>query len=391
MHLSPPSDEARQTLQAELPGSRNAMDQLLRRTAQVLGVLTQELGVAVAPAFNHIVLERLELVQVSSERILMVLTLRSGAVRTVFVEVRGNIAKPALDRVTQVLNERLAGLTVEEIRTSLAERLRDAATEPEGHELLNIFLAEREEIFDLSGDGRDVVLGGAELLADQPEFASNSKMRDLLHLTERRDLLRTALQTRGRGPDHHHRGREPRPAAERLHAGHLLLPRRRPPRRHRGPRADPDALRQDHRAGRAHQPAGRRIADVSDFYSLLGVERDATEADIKKAYRKLAMELHPDRNSSHDAESRFKEVTEAYEVLRDPQKRAAYDRYGKAGVGRAAARGFEYHHVDLTEALNIFMRDFGGLGGLRVALRRRRQRRPARRRGAGRTCGSPSG
>ena len=88
---------------------------------------------------------------------------------------------------------------------------------------------------------------------------------------------------------------------------------------------------------------------MSDFYSLLGVERGATEADIKKAYRKLAMELHPDRNSSHDAESRFKEVTEAYEVLRDQQKRAAYDRYGKAGVGRGGA-GFEYHHVDLTEA-----------------------------------------
>ena len=102
---------------------------------------------------------------------------------------------------------------------------------------------------------------------------------------------------------------------------------------------------------------------MSDFYSLLGVERGATEAEIKKAYRKQAMDLHPDRNSSHDAESRFKEVTEAYEVLRDPQKRTAYDRYGKAGVGRGGG-GFEYHHVDLTEALNIFMRDFGGLGGL---------------------------
>jgi molecular chaperone DnaJ len=102
---------------------------------------------------------------------------------------------------------------------------------------------------------------------------------------------------------------------------------------------------------------------VSDFYSLLGVERGATEAEIKKAYRKQAMELHPDRNPSHDAEARFKEVTEAYEVLRDAQKRATYDRYGKAGLGRGGG-GFEYHHVDLTEALNIFMRDFGGLGGL---------------------------
>jgi molecular chaperone DnaJ len=101
---------------------------------------------------------------------------------------------------------------------------------------------------------------------------------------------------------------------------------------------------------------------VSEFYALLGVARDATEADIKKAYRKLAMEYHPDRNPAAEAEARFKEITEAYEVLRDPQKRAAYDRYGKAGVGGAAG-GFNFHHVDLTEALNIFMRDFGGLGG----------------------------
>jgi molecular chaperone DnaJ len=101
---------------------------------------------------------------------------------------------------------------------------------------------------------------------------------------------------------------------------------------------------------------------VSDFYALLGVSREATEADIKKAYRKLAMEFHPDRNSAGDAESRFKEITEAYEVLRDPQKRAAYDRYGKAGLGGSGG-GFGYHHVDLSEALNIFMRDFGGMGG----------------------------
>ena len=100
---------------------------------------------------------------------------------------------------------------------------------------------------------------------------------------------------------------------------------------------------------------------MSDFYALLGVARTASEDEIKKAYRKLAMEYHPDRNSSPGAEARFKEITEAYEILRDPEKRSAYDRYGKAGVGGGG--GFGFHHVDLSEALNIFMRDFGGMGG----------------------------
>jgi len=77
----------------------------------------------------------------------------------------------------------------------------------------------------------------------------------------------------------------------------------------------------------------------TDYYGILGVPRDASEADIKKAYRKLAMDYHPDRNKSHDAEERFKRLTEAYEVLRDPDKRAVYDRYGEAGLRRGAAAG----------------------------------------------------
>jgi len=117
---------------------------------------------------------------------------------------------------------------------------------------------------------------------------------------------------------------------------------------------------------------------VNDFYVLLGVSRDATEVEIKKAYRKLAMEYHPDRNGAPEAEAKFKEITEAYEILRDPQKRAAYDRYGKAGVG-AGGGGFGFHHVDLAEALNIFMRDFGGMGGFESIFGGGRARTDARR------------
>lgn len=77
-----------------------------------------------------------------------------------------------------------------------------------------------------------------------------------------------------------------------------------------------------------------------DFYEVLGVNRDASEEDIKKAYRKLAMKHHPDRNpDSKDAEEKFKEAKEAYEILSDGQKRAAYDQYGHAGVDPQAGFG----------------------------------------------------
>jgi molecular chaperone DnaJ len=103
---------------------------------------------------------------------------------------------------------------------------------------------------------------------------------------------------------------------------------------------------------------------VSEYYELLGVERGASEEDIKKAYRKAAMAYHPDRNREAGAEAKFKEVAEAYEVLRDPDKRAAYDRYGKAGLNGGGGGPGGYAHVDLSEALNIFMRDFGGFESL---------------------------
>jgi heat-inducible transcriptional repressor len=187
---------ARDTLAAELPGARTAVEELLRRAAQVLGVLTQELGVAVAPALEEVVLEKLDLSQLSSDRLLLVFHLRSGVVRTIFVQARAELAPGAIEQVARILNERLAGHTLREIRATLAERLRDTGHTDDQRDLLNIFLEEGEEIFSLSAPGGAVVLGNATGLAEQPEFGSAPRMRELLTLTEKRDVLRDALVSR---------------------------------------------------------------------------------------------------------------------------------------------------------------------------------------------------
>jgi DnaJ-class molecular chaperone len=79
---------------------------------------------------------------------------------------------------------------------------------------------------------------------------------------------------------------------------------------------------------------------MRDYYEVLGVSKEASEAEIKKAYRKLALEWHPDRNKSPEASEKFKEINEAFEVLSDPQKKARYDQFGHSGVKGQAASGF---------------------------------------------------
>src|SRR5688500_2034661 len=100
-----------------------------------------------------------------------------------------------------------------------------------------------------------------------------------------------------------------------------------------------------------------------DYYEILGVSKNAAEDEIKKAYRKLAIKYHPDKNpDDKQAEDRFKEAAEAYEVLSDPEKRQRYNQFGHAGVGSAGG-GFGGGGMNMEDIFSQFGDIFGGAFG----------------------------
>ena len=106
------------------------------------------------------------------------------------------------------------------------------------------------------------------------------------------------------------------------------------------------------------------MTTTRDYYEILGVEKSADADEIKRAYRRLAMKYHPDRNPDDaEAESKFKECAEAYEILSDTEKRAQYDRFGHdAFKGRGAAH-HDFSRMDVDDIFSMFNDIFGGGGG----------------------------
>ena len=101
-----------------------------------------------------------------------------------------------------------------------------------------------------------------------------------------------------------------------------------------------------------------------DYYEVLGVDKKASADEIKKAYKKMAIKYHPDRNpGDKEAEDKFKEAAEAYEVLSDDNKRARYDQFGHAGMGGAAGGGYGGQGMSMDDIFSMFGDIFGGHGG----------------------------
>jgi heat-inducible transcriptional repressor len=182
----------RDKIKRELTIDYGAIEDILEQTSRVLARISSQVGVTVSPKFEEAVLNHIDVVPVSESKVLVILTVRSGIVRTVLLEVDAYISRDELQETVGVLNEKLSGLTLGEVRNTVYERLHDSGS---GHpQLLRLFIENRKNMLADADDVGFHADGTTNILV-QKEFQDPGKLRDFISLLEERRSLIRLLNT----------------------------------------------------------------------------------------------------------------------------------------------------------------------------------------------------
>jgi heat-inducible transcriptional repressor len=171
---------------------------VLKECSRLLGKISHQLCIVTAPELSSGVFEKLELVQVMPNRIMVIISIKSGLVRTIMMEATSEFPREKLEDLGRFLNERLSGLTIKQIRETFAERVRDGATDDTG--LIQLFIDSVDKLFVTPTTGRYHV-GGTEQLIEQPEFMNPRDFRSVIELINDQEILVHVLRKHEAGPD----------------------------------------------------------------------------------------------------------------------------------------------------------------------------------------------
>lgn len=176
--------DERAFLQAELSALQEDTEALIKESSRLLAQLAQLLGVVLSPRLRNGVLQRLDIVPVSSGRLLFVVSVEGGYIRTIVCQVGSDLKPEQLSRLVQLLNERLAGLTLDEIRRTCVPRIRDLASDDMG--IVQLILNRSADLFSDEPDQRTVQFDGTPFMLSQPEFSDAGHVRSLINLLDDR-------------------------------------------------------------------------------------------------------------------------------------------------------------------------------------------------------------
>ncbi|MCX7875042.1 MAG: heat-inducible transcriptional repressor HrcA [Melioribacteraceae bacterium] len=166
---------------------QNETEELLKITSAILSDLTNQLALVTYPKFEQAELEKIQLVQLSSKRILVVVSVKSGLVKTITLEVDAEVKEDQLQSIQQLLNERLSGLKFSEIRTSFQERVKDISSE-KYRPIIRVFLDSVDKIFTDSSIDKTFIAGTKKMLS-HPEFFDHDKFQSVIELVENKDII----------------------------------------------------------------------------------------------------------------------------------------------------------------------------------------------------------
>jgi len=181
-------------IQEEMILDYGAVEELMEQTSRVLGDISKQLGMTLAPRFDQGLLTNIDLIPVAEKKLLVILAIKSGLVRSILLEVDSSLKTLALDRTKSILNERLCGLTLGEIRDSIDERLKETPTgDPK---LIKLFLDSSANLLNFD-QTEQLHLGGTTNIVNQPEFKDEEKLSSFIELLEQKKRLIELLAAKG--------------------------------------------------------------------------------------------------------------------------------------------------------------------------------------------------
>jgi len=197
MEIEQLSQREQSLISEKLEALQNAED-LLRETSRLLGKITHQLSVVTSPQLSAGTFERLELVPVASNKILVIISIRSGLVRTIMLEVGAELRRDHLDHISRTLNERLSGLTLQQIRETFVDRVRDVQNETTG--LIRLFIDSVDQLFTDSKEKEKIHISGATDIIEQPEFIDPKNFRGVIEMIENEEIIVHLLERHDGAP-----------------------------------------------------------------------------------------------------------------------------------------------------------------------------------------------
>lgn len=177
----------REILQSQINDADLVKEEIYKEVSKILGRLSKEISIVSQPYLSQGILERLQLVDLSSTKLLVVVSIKSGLVRTLLFDAESEISRDKLEKVTRILNEKLAGLTLKEIRSSFKSRIGDLHYDSK--EILKVFIDSIDKIFLDEKEGVTLYIGGTTDILSQPEFDDTSNYRNIIELTGEKGIV----------------------------------------------------------------------------------------------------------------------------------------------------------------------------------------------------------